>query len=174
MHAHRTVDYTPETRQSANNTTTPTMSLTVMAANVAATSTAGDHARFIHQALCSPPTPLLLRTLPQSSELTTIPGLTTHLISHHLPPSTTTDKGLMQRHRQGVHFTHTQQLAILQARSNVDRLRTTKQVAPHTTCFATQPCLTCTPGLCTLMAPVPSPCDHSATCTMCLWPTFMT
>ena len=43
------------------NTIAPPMPFTAMAANVAATSMAGDHARFIHQALCSPPTPSLLR-----------------------------------------------------------------------------------------------------------------
>jgi len=36
-------------------TATPPRSLTAMAANIAATSSAGDHARYIHQALCSPP-----------------------------------------------------------------------------------------------------------------------
>jgi hypothetical protein len=39
------------------NTIAPPMPFTAMAANIAATSMAGDHARFIHQALCSPPTP---------------------------------------------------------------------------------------------------------------------
>ena len=62
----------------------------------------------------------LLRALAPRSELTTIPGLTPHLIKHHLPPSTATDKGHMRRHRQGVQSMRTQQPAILQARSDVD------------------------------------------------------
>jgi hypothetical protein len=109
-----------------------------MAANVASTSTAGDHAHFIHQALCSPPTPTLLRALTRSSKLATIPGLTPHLIVHHLPPSTATDKGHMQRHRQGVQSMRTQQPAILQARSNVDQLHPTKEIcsAHDMFCFA--------------------------------------
>jgi len=71
------------------------LTLTVMAANIAATSLAGNHAHYIHQALCSPTTPLLLSALTRSSELATIPGLTPQLILHHLPPSTATDKGHM-------------------------------------------------------------------------------
>jgi hypothetical protein len=106
--------------------TTPT----TMAAKVAATSTAGDRVRFIHQALCSPPTPSLMGALARSSELITIPGLTPHLTVHHLPPSTATDKGHMQRHRQGVQSTHTQQPANL--------LQPTKEVclAHAMFCFA--------------------------------------
>ncbi len=43
-------------------TTTPTSAVPhmAMAANIAATSTASNHACFIYQALCSPPTPTLL------------------------------------------------------------------------------------------------------------------
>jgi hypothetical protein len=44
-------------------TATPPRSLTAMATNIAATSLAGNHVRYIHQALCSPTTPLLLRAL---------------------------------------------------------------------------------------------------------------
>jgi hypothetical protein len=66
-----------------------------VAANINATSTAAEHARFIHQALCSPPAATLLRALATSYELVTIPGLTAHLIQHHLPRSTATDKGHM-------------------------------------------------------------------------------
>ncbi len=99
-------------------TATPPRSLTTMAANIAATSSAGDHACYIHQALCSPTTQSLQSALARSSELATIPGLTPQLILHHLPPSTATDKGHMQGHRQGVQSTCTQQPAILQARSD--------------------------------------------------------
>jgi hypothetical protein len=69
-----------------------------IAANINATSTAAEHARFIHQALCLPPATTLLRALATSSELVTIPRLTAHLIKHHLPRSTATDKGHMQQH----------------------------------------------------------------------------
>ncbi len=102
-----------------------------MAAKIAATSTAGNHVHFIHQALCSPPTPTLLRALAWSSKLTTIPGLTPHLILQHLPPSTATDKGHMQRHCQGVQTMQTQQPGILQACSNVNCFQPTKEM-----CFA--------------------------------------
>ncbi len=133
-----------------------------------------DHAHFIHQALCSPPTPTLLRALAQSSELTTIPGLTPHLIVHHLPPSTATDKGHMRRHRQGVQSTRTQQPAILQACSESINSIPPKKYAWHMTCFASQPWPTCTPGQCISTAQVPSPCDHSATCNTWSWPIFTT
>jgi hypothetical protein len=69
-----------------------------IAANINATSTAVEHARFIHQALCLPLAATLLWALATSSELVTIPGLTAHLIQHHLPRSTAMDKGHMQRH----------------------------------------------------------------------------
>jgi hypothetical protein len=69
-----------------------------VAANIDTTSTAAEHACFIHQALCLPPAATLLCALATSSELVTIPGLTAHLIQHHLPRSTATDKGHMQQH----------------------------------------------------------------------------
>jgi hypothetical protein len=94
-----------------------------MAANVAATSTVSNHARFIHQALCSPPTPTFLQALAQGSKLTTIPGLTPHLIIHHLPLSIATNKGHMQWHRQRVQTTRTKQPAILQACANINHLQ---------------------------------------------------
>ncbi len=67
-----------------------------VAANINATSTVAEHVHFIHQALCLPPTVTLLCVLATSSELVTIPGLTAHLIQHHLPRSTATDKGHMR------------------------------------------------------------------------------
>jgi hypothetical protein len=50
-------------RQPTTTITPPQSITTAMAANVAATSLAGDHARYIHQALCSPTTPSLLSAL---------------------------------------------------------------------------------------------------------------
>ncbi len=96
------------------------------------------HVHFLHQALCSPPTPSLLRALARSTKLKTFPGLTSHLIIHHLPPSTATDKGHMQRHCQGVQSMQTNQPAILQACTKVDHLVPTKEIcAAHDMfCFA--------------------------------------
>jgi len=77
-------------------TTEPTFAI---AANVDATSSASEYARYIHQCICSPPSATLLGALQRSEELTTIPGLTPALIKHHLPRSTATDKGHMCQHR---------------------------------------------------------------------------
>jgi hypothetical protein len=109
-----------------------------VAANIGATSTAAEHARFIHQVLCSPPAAALLRALATSSELVTIPGLTAHLIQHHLQRSTATDKGHMPRHQQGVQSTRSKQTAILQARNKVNHLMPTEEIcAAHDMfCFA--------------------------------------
>ncbi len=74
---------------------------TFMAANVDATSSAGEYARFIHQAPCAPLATTLIQGLKCSRELATIPGLTAHLINTHQPYSTATDKGHMRCHRQG-------------------------------------------------------------------------
>ncbi len=109
-----------------------------MATNVATTSTASDHARFLHQALCSPPTTSLLQALAHSTELKMFPGLTPHLIIHHLPPSTATNKGHMRQHRQGIQSTWTSQPAILQTRAKVNHLVPTKEIctAHDMFCFA--------------------------------------
>jgi hypothetical protein len=58
---------------------------TVIAANVDATSSAGDFEGYIYQALCSPPATTLIQELKRSKELATIPGLTARLINTHLP-----------------------------------------------------------------------------------------
>ncbi len=71
---------------------------TVIAAKVDATSCMGECARYIHQALCSPPATTLIRVLKCSRELATIPGLMGHLINTYLPYSTATDKGHMRHH----------------------------------------------------------------------------
>jgi hypothetical protein len=73
-------------------------SATTVAANIDATSSAAKYACYIHQIICSPPAATLLRALDLSKELATIPGLTTTLIKNHLPCSTATNKGHMQRH----------------------------------------------------------------------------
>ena len=55
-----------------------------------------DIAQFHHQALGSPPNASILRVLTKyPDELTTFPGLTSELITKHLPPSTATAKGHM-------------------------------------------------------------------------------
>jgi hypothetical protein len=109
-----------------------------LAANVAATSTAGNHARFLHQALCSPPTTSLLRALAHSTKFKTFPGLTPHLIIHHLPPSTATNKGHMRQHCQGTQFTWTNQPVVQQAQAQVDHLVPTKEIcaAHNMFCYA--------------------------------------
>jgi hypothetical protein len=86
---------------------------TVIAANMEATSSAGEYARYIHQTLCSPPSTTLTQALKQSRELATIPGLTAHLINAHLLYFTATNKGHMRRHQQGIQSTHTMQPAII-------------------------------------------------------------
>jgi hypothetical protein len=100
-------------------TTTPT---TTMGTNIDATSSATEYACYIHQFLCSPPTSTLLRALEQSTELTTIPGLTSTLIHSHLPRSTATDKGRMHQHRANTASTRNVQANIVAARAEVDRM----------------------------------------------------
>jgi len=123
--------------------TTPTNAPTtdlpiVIAANVDATSTAAEYARFIHQALCSPTATTLLWALERSKELATIPGFTSRLVRTHLPLSTATDKGHMRRHQQGTRSTGSLQPAILDARRQVDELTPTEEIcATHDIfCFA--------------------------------------
>jgi hypothetical protein len=70
-----------------------------MAANIDATSSATEYARYVHQLLCSPPATTLLLALNKSTKLKTIPGLTSLLIHSHLPKSTATNKGHMRRQR---------------------------------------------------------------------------
>ena len=79
--------------QAPSPTPPPAAPTTAIAANVNATSSAAEYARYIHQCLCSPPTPTLLGALKRSEELATIPGLMPQLIKSHLPRSTATDKG---------------------------------------------------------------------------------
>jgi hypothetical protein len=111
---------------------------TVIAANVDATSSIGEYARYIHQVLHSLPVTTLIQVLKSSRELATIPGLTAHLINTHLPYSTATDKGHMRRHQQGIQSTQTMQPAIVQAQCNVDSLQPRKEscAAHGMFCFA--------------------------------------
>jgi hypothetical protein len=112
--------------------------LIAVAANIDATSTAAEHAHFIHQALCLLLAATLLCQLATSSELVTILGLIAHLIQHHLPRSTTMDKGHMRQHQQGIQFTRSEQQAIIQTRNEVDHLMPTEEIctAHDMFCFA--------------------------------------
>jgi hypothetical protein len=127
----------PTPPSTANNNQANTLP-TVIAANMDTTSSTGEYARYIHQALCSPPTTTLIQALKCSRELATIPGLTAHLINPHLPYSTATDKGHMRRHRQGIQSTQTMQPAIVQARHDVNSLQPDEEIcATHDMfCFA--------------------------------------
>jgi hypothetical protein len=91
-----------------------------MAANVNATSSAAKYARYVHQLLCLPPAATLLLALDKSSKLKTIPGLTLSLICSHLPKSTATDKGHMQRQRSNTASTRNKHADIILARAKVD------------------------------------------------------
>jgi hypothetical protein len=95
-------------------------STAAVAANIDATSSAAKYARYIHQIMCSPPASTLLRALDLSEELATIPGLTTTLIKNHLPHSTATNKGHMQRHRANTATTRNMQSDIVAACAKVD------------------------------------------------------
>jgi hypothetical protein len=90
------------TLPSAANKNPANLLPTVISANMDATSSTGEYARYIHQALCSPLATTLIQALKGSRELATIPGLTAHLINTHLPYSTATNKGHMRHHQQGI------------------------------------------------------------------------
>jgi hypothetical protein len=109
-----------------------------MAANIDATSSTAEYARYIHQTLCSPTAATLLLALTRSTELKTIPGLTTTLIHNHLPKSTATDKGHMRRHRANTASTRNNHPAIVLARAEVDNMFPTHEAcAVHDMfCFA--------------------------------------
>jgi hypothetical protein len=94
----------------------------IIAANVDATSSATEYARYIHQCLCSPPTTTLLGAVKHSEELATIPGLTPQLFKSHLPCSTATNKGHMLRHRSNTASTQNVHDAIVAARTKVDHM----------------------------------------------------
>jgi hypothetical protein len=106
------IDHTPPTAA-------PTFAI---AANVDATSSAAEYARYIHQFMCSPPSATLLRALNCSEELNTIPGLTPALIKNHLPCSTATDMRHMHQHRSNTASTQNLQNDIVAARAEVKRM----------------------------------------------------
>jgi hypothetical protein len=111
----------------------------VIAANVDATSSVGEYARYIHQALCSPPATTLIQALKCSRELlATTPGLTAHRINTHLPYSTATDKGYLRRHRQGIQSAQIMQPAINHTRHDVNSQQSDEDIcAAHDMfCFA--------------------------------------
>jgi hypothetical protein len=139
-----------------------------MAANVAATSTAGNYAHFLHQALCSPPTPSLLRALARSTELKTFPSLTPHLIIHHLPPSTATIKATCNNTAKAYNLRRPINQPSYKLMPKLITLYLLKKSALPTTCFALRHWPTYTPGQCTLMAPVHSRCACFGICDTCL------
>jgi hypothetical protein len=108
--------------QAPSPTPPPAAPTTAIAANVNTTSSAAKYARYIHQCLCSPPTPTLLGALKCSEELATIPGLTPQLIKSHLPRSTATNKGHMRRHRSNTASTRNAHNAIVTARTEMDHM----------------------------------------------------
>jgi hypothetical protein len=93
-----------------------------MAANINTTSSTAKYARYIHQTLCSPTAVTLLLALTKSTELRTIPGLTTTLIHNHLPKSTATDKGHMRSHCANIASTRNNHPDIVLARAKVDNM----------------------------------------------------
>jgi hypothetical protein len=125
-------------------TSPPTLPITVaapiaLATHVDATSLAAEYARYIHQSLCSPPAATLLHALGKSTELQTIPGLTTALIRAHLPRSTATDKGHMHPQRSNTASTQTNHTDIIRACHEVDLMAPLHEAcAMHDVlCFAT-------------------------------------
>ena len=109
------------------------------AANVDATSSATEYARYIHQCLCSPPSATLLGALNRGKELATIPGLTPHLIKSHLPYSTATDKGHMCNHRSNTASTQNVQDDIVPLRTKVDHMSPQQEMCAvqDVFCFST-------------------------------------
>jgi hypothetical protein len=93
-----------------------------LAANVDATSSAAEYARYVHQLLCSPPAATLLLALNKSTKLQTIPGLAPALIHSHLPRSTATNNGHMCCHRANTASTRNTHTDIVLARAEVDRM----------------------------------------------------
>ena len=72
--------------------------------NVYAMRTKKDLAQYLHQACWSPVTTTWTNAIIKGF-LTTFPGLTTNLVSKHLPPSIPTAKGHMQKTRQHIRST---------------------------------------------------------------------
>jgi hypothetical protein len=93
-----------------------------MAANVDATSSVAEYARYVHQLLCSPPAATLLLALDKSTKLQTISGLMLLLICSHLPKSTATGKGHMWHQCSNTASTRNKQADIMLAHAEVDHM----------------------------------------------------
>jgi hypothetical protein len=93
-----------------------------MAANVDVTSSTAKYARYFHQLLCLLPAATLLLALDKSTELKTIPGLTSLLICFHLPKSTATNKGHMRRQCSNTASMCNKHADIILARAEVDHM----------------------------------------------------
>jgi hypothetical protein len=114
------------------------MALNAIAANVDETLSSAEYARYVHQLLCSPSTATLLHALNRSTELKTIPGLTSHLIGSHLPHSTAMDKGHMHQHCSNTASTRNTQSGIIAAHKEVDHMLPTQEacVVHNMVCYA--------------------------------------
>jgi hypothetical protein len=112
----------------AENTIPPTTMPTTspnsikLAANIGASSSAAEYARYVDQLLRSPLAATLLLALDKSTKLQTIPGLTPALIRAHLPRSTATNKGHMRCHRFNTASTCNKHAEVIFARAKVDRM----------------------------------------------------
>jgi hypothetical protein len=92
-------------------------------------SISAKYARYVHQLLCSPPAATLLNTLATSTELTTIPEITSALICSHLPCSMATNKGHMRCHHLSTASTCNNHANIVLALAKFDRM-----YPPHKAC----------------------------------------
>ena len=82
-----------------------------------------------HQSLGSPPKSTLLQAFKRHPDLfSTFPGLNYELISNHLPPSETTEKGHMIQRRQGINSTRKYKQAIRDARQDIKNMFPTEHV----------------------------------------------
>jgi len=127
LHAHKCTNngmwMVPLTQQQATTTDSISNVPNEVVNNIHTTTNKAELARYIHQLLLSPPKSTLLQAIKNTKAgegIHTIPGLTYELISKHLPASTATEKGHMQRQRQGVRSTRSQSEQIRQARADVD------------------------------------------------------
>jgi hypothetical protein len=142
-------------------TATPTFAI---AANVDATSSAANYARYIHQCMCSPPSATLLRALNHSEELATIPGLMPALIKNHLPCSTATNKGHMRQHRSNTASIQNIQEDIVTAQAKVNHMFPQHELCAMQDVFCFATLANAITGQCTQTSLVPSCFNHSKVC----------